>query len=69
MVCEEGVSQTGPPSRKSPKKRGDTPIPPSFGVDRESPGPRDEVGLYRAGEGPVHVTANGSVNCRCTFTI
>ena len=48
-----------PPLGKA-QKRGDTPPhPPSFGSGRESRGPRDEVGLYRAGEGPVHVTANG----------
>ena len=59
MVCEEGSHRLGPPSRKSPKRGGIPPHPPSFGVGRESPGPRDEVGLYREGEGPVHVTANG----------
>ena len=30
MVCEEGSHVTRPPSRKSPKKGGYPPIPPSL---------------------------------------
>ena len=45
MVCEEGSHVTRPPSRKSPKEGGYPPIPPSLGVGRESPGPREEVGI------------------------
>ena len=36
---------TRPPSRKSPKRGGIPAHPPLFGVARESPGPRDEVGI------------------------
>ena len=32
MVCEEGVSQMGPPSRKGPKRGGKPPIPPLLGL-------------------------------------
>ena len=45
MVCEEGSHRLGPPSKKSPKRGGIPPHPPSFGVGRESPGPRDEMGI------------------------
>ena len=38
MVYEEGSHVTIPRSRKSPKRGGIPPIPPLFGVGRESPG-------------------------------
>ena len=45
MVCEEGSHRLGPPSKKNPKRGGIPPIPPFFGVGRESPGPRDAEGI------------------------
>ena len=57
MVCEEGSHFTRPPSKKAPKEGGILPHRPSFGVGRESPGPREERVIYRAGGFPAHFTA------------
>ena len=42
MVCGRGLTDWDPPLKK-PKRGGIPPHPPSFGVGRESPGPRKEV--------------------------